>query len=80
MIKLKNISFSYANSREGSQLHRIDLTVKKGELVILAGKSGCGKTTLARVLNGLCPQFYPGNLQEVIHWTDRMLLKCPSIS
>ena len=62
MIELKNISFSYANSRENSGLRRIDLTVKKGELVILAGKSGCGKTTLTRVLNGLCPQFYPGNL------------------
>ena len=62
MIELQNISFSYANSRENSALRRIDLTVKKGELVILAGKSGCGKTTLTRVLNGLCPQFYPGNL------------------
>lgn len=62
MIELKNISFSYANSRENNGIRRIDLTVKKGELVILAGKSGCGKTTLTRVLNGLCPQFYPGNL------------------
>ena len=62
MIELKNISFSYANSRENSGIRRIDLAVKKGELVILAGKSGCGKTTLTRVLNGLCPQFYPGNL------------------
>ena len=62
MIELQNISFSYANSRENSALRRIDLTVKKGELVILAGKSGCGKTTLTRVLNGLCPQFYPGGL------------------
>ena len=62
MIELKNISFSYANNCENSGLRRIDLTVKKGELIILAGKSGCGKTTLTRVLNGLCPQFYPGNL------------------
>ena len=51
MIELKNISFSYANSRENNGIRRIDLTVKKGELVILAGKSGCGKTTLTRVLN-----------------------------
>ena len=77
MIKLKNISFSYANSREGSQLHRIDLTVKKGELVILAGKSGCGKTTLARVLNGLCPQFYPGNLTGSYSLDGQDALKMP---
>ena len=36
MIELQNVSFSYANSRENSALRRIDLTVKKGELVILA--------------------------------------------
>ena len=42
MIELKNISFSYANNCEDSQLRHIDLTVKKGELIILAGKSGCG--------------------------------------
>ena len=63
MIKLKDISFTYENSREGeSQLRHVDLRVEKGELVILAGRSGCGKTTLTRVLNGLCPQFYPGKL------------------
>ena len=39
MIELQNISFSYANGRENSALRRIDLTVKEGELVILAGKS-----------------------------------------
>ena len=62
MIALNDISFSYENSREGeSQLRHVDLQVEKGELVILAGRSGCGKTTLTRVLNGLCPQFYPGN-------------------
>ena len=47
MIELKNISFTYENSREGdSQLRHVDLQVGRGELVILAGRSGCGKTTL----------------------------------
>ena len=73
MIELKNISFSYANNCEDSQLRHIDLTVKKGELIILAGKSGCGKTTLTRVLNGLCPQ-------AAILWMDRTRLKYQFIS
>lgn len=77
MIELKNISFSYANSQKDSQLRRIDLTVKKGELVILAGKSGCGKTTLTRVLNGLCPQFYPGNLTGNYSLDGQDALKIP---
>lgn len=63
MIELKNLSFSYENTNEArGQLKGIDLHVKKGELVIISGKSGCGKTTLTRVLNGLCPSFYPGEI------------------
>ena len=61
MIRLKNVSFRYEAAKEPS-LRDIDFTVKRGEFVILTGLSGCGKTTLTRVLNGLCPQFYGGEL------------------
>lgn len=81
MIELKNISFSYANNCEDSQLRHIDLTVKKGELIILAGKSGCGKTTLTRVLNGLCPAVLSGKpYRQPILWMDRTRLKYQFIS
>ena len=64
LIELKQLSFFYENSMNGKgQLRDVDLHVKKGELVILAGKSGCGKTTLTRILNGLCPQFYSGDVK-----------------
>ena len=43
MIELKNISFSYANNCEDSQLRHIDLTVKKGELIILRAKAAAVK-------------------------------------
>lgn len=62
MIEIKNLSFCYRGAEEAS-LGGIDLSVKKGELVVLTGESGCGKTTLTRILNGLCPQFYEGDLQ-----------------
>ena len=48
-----------------------------GELVILAGRSGCGKTTLTRVLNGLCPQFYPGELTGSYLLDGQDALKMP---
>jgi energy-coupling factor transport system ATP-binding protein len=59
MIKLENFSFSYPGASFKS-LDAINLLVQPGECVILAEQSGCGKTTLTRVLNGLCPKFYGG--------------------
>lgn len=51
--------------------------MQKGELILLAGKSGCGKTTLTRILNGLCPQFYPGNLTGSYLLDGQDALKMP---
>ena len=58
---LKNVSFRYANGDAGA-LDDLDLTVKKGECVLLCGSSGCGKTTVTRLLNGLIPHYYEGTL------------------
>mgnify|MGYP000125649808 FL=1 len=38
----------------------ISLSVKSGECVVLTGLSGCGKTTVTRLVNGLAPSYYPG--------------------
>ena len=59
---LKNISFRYANGDAGA-LNDLDLTVKQGECVLLCGSSGCGKTTVTRLLNGLIPHYYEGTLE-----------------
>lgn len=60
-MKLEDLSFRYAG-QEKAALQHVDLKIEKGEFVLLCGCSGCGKTTLTRVLNGLCPAFYPGVL------------------
>ncbi|WP_155720301.1 ATP-binding cassette domain-containing protein, partial [Streptococcus gallolyticus] len=52
MISVKNLKFTYLNSKKLSL--KIDsLQVAKGECLVLCGKSGSGKTTFARLLNGL---------------------------
>lgn len=60
MILFKDLSFSYMKE---PILKNINVTIKPGECILLCGKSGCGKTTFTRILNGLIPTFYSGNLQ-----------------
>lgn len=61
MIEIKNVTFSYEDSGYDS-LKNISLSIKRGECVLLCGKSGCGKTTITRLLNGMIPEYYSGHL------------------
>ena len=72
MVELKKVSFRYGSEEDpktdGAKncLTGIDLTVKDGEFVLLTGPSGCGKTTILRLINGLIPHFYPGQIEGSI--------------
>ncbi len=61
MISIENVKFSYDDS-VNSDLDELSLRILQGQCVLLAGVSGCGKTTLLRLMNGLIPQFYSGDL------------------
>lgn len=60
MIEVSKASFYYPNTDEGA-LNDVSLQINSGECVVLCGKSGCGKTTLTRLLNGLAPSFLMEN-------------------
>lgn len=62
MIEFRNVSFRYKDSEQGDCLSGINLNIQKGQVVLLCGKSGCGKTTITRLINGLIPGFYAGQL------------------
>ena len=65
MIKLNHVSFSYQNgeANEMQVLSDVSFQASRGECVVLCGKSGCGKTTMLRLVNGLIPHFYAGKLE-----------------
>ena len=74
MISFQNFSFRYEESQDFT-LRGIDMTVQTGEFILLTGRSGCGKTTLIRSLNGLIPHFYPGEIQGDLVMDGHSLLE-----
>lgn len=58
-ISAKDLSFSYDEQAE--VLHEIDCTIEKGKKYVILGKSGCGKTTLIKLLSGYYTD-YSGNI------------------
>lgn len=65
MIRITEASFRYEGSKKEC-LKNTTLHMKRGECVLLTGTSGCGKTTITRMINGLIPSFYEGDLKGEI--------------
>lgn len=59
IIQFKNFGFQYHAQSEPT-LHDINLSIHKGEKIMICGPSGCGKSTLAHCINGLIPFSYQG--------------------
>ncbi len=87
MIQMRNVSFCYEEGKENG-VHNISLDIPKGQCILLTGESGCGKTTLTRLINGLVPHFYSGTLtgevfiagQELEKWSlDELSTKVGSV-
>jgi putative ABC transport system ATP-binding protein len=79
MIRLNNIEKVYRTSTiETLALHKIDLTIKKGEFVSIMGPSGCGKSTLLNLM-GLLDQPSGGTVEidgrRVENYRDKQLAR-----
>ena len=61
VIQFNNFGYQY-NAQAEPTLHGVDLTIYKGEKVLIAGPSGSGKSTLAHCINGLIPFSYIGEI------------------
>lgn len=62
MISIDNVSFGYGEAQE--TLSQVSAAIAPGECVLLCGASGCGKTTVTKLINGLIPAFTPGCRME----------------
>ncbi len=65
VIEFQNFSFQYRAQSEPT-LHDVNLTIYKGEKVLIVGPSGSGKSTLAHCINGLIPFMYEGEISGTL--------------
>jgi len=77
MIEIKDLCFTYSGGERKRGLEDINLSIKKGEVLLLCGESGCGKTTLTRLINGLIPEFYEGKLTGTVKLEGEEISKQP---
>ncbi len=70
-LRVDDLSFRY-RGREEAAIRGLTFDLRPGELLLVAGASGCGKTTLIRSINGLVPRSYKGELHGdvIVSGTD----------
>jgi len=59
---MKDVGFAYENTVDKNTINNIEIKIPCGQVVLLCGESGSGKTTFGRLVNGLIPCYYEGKL------------------
>lgn len=74
LLEINDLFVRYLNSAQWA-LEEVNFSVKKEELIIVAGSSGCGKSTLAKSILGLIPAFVEAKTLGKIKIKEKLLDK-----
>jgi len=74
VVDIRNVTHSYKGAGEES-LAGVSLSIREGETVLLCGASGSGKTSVIRLINGLIPHYYKGEMSGEVLVCDRDISK-----
>lgn len=78
MIKIEHVTFTYGENNENAAgVQDINLEIKDGQVVVFCGESGCGKTTITRLINGLIPHYYEGKMSGEVRVNGQNVSKHP---
>ncbi len=63
-VDFNDVSYKYNTDgkKETKSLADVNISIQRGKVIVITGESGCGKTTVGRLINGLSPRFYDGEL------------------
>ncbi len=75
-LEVRDLSFTYQSWKDKKNppvLAGVDLILAQGSRTLLLAPFDTGKSTLARIISGLCPKYLPGELQGLVHVCGRNL-------
>lgn len=80
-LVIEGLTFQY-RTRPEKAIENISFALQPGEMLLIAGSSGCGKTTLARCINGLIPRSYRGTREgrALLHGKDVAEMQIAEVS
>ncbi len=76
MIRFDQVTFTYHDSLDPI-VSNVNLEIPEGELALVVGHTGTGKSTLLNLVNGMAPHFTGGNLAGVVTVADRSTANYP---